>query len=70
VHWAKRYVLDHNKRHLAEMGVAEIEVFLTYRARDRWTSPSAKNSQNILSTPPPLRDFGLTPVIERMELVS
>jgi hypothetical protein len=30
VHWAKRYVLFHNKRHPAEMGVPEIEAFLTH----------------------------------------
>ncbi len=33
VHWAKRYILFHNKRHPAEMGAAEIEAFLTHLAK-------------------------------------
>ena len=32
VHWAKRYILFHNKRHPAEMGTTEIEAFLTHLA--------------------------------------
>jgi len=32
VHWTKRTILFHNKRHPAEMGVAVIETFLTYLA--------------------------------------
>ncbi len=31
VHWAKRYILFHNKRHPAEMGTPEIEALLTQR---------------------------------------
>ena len=33
VHWARRYILFHNKRHLAEMGAQEVEAFLTYLAK-------------------------------------
>jgi hypothetical protein len=29
VHWARRYILNHNKRHHAEMGALEIEAFLS-----------------------------------------
>ena len=29
VHWTKRYVFFHGKRHLAEMGAAEVAAFLT-----------------------------------------
>jgi len=32
VHWVKRYILFHNKRHPAEMGVSEIEAILTHLA--------------------------------------
>ncbi len=27
VHWIKRFILFHGKRHLQEMGVAEVEAF-------------------------------------------
>jgi hypothetical protein len=33
-HWAKRYILFHNKRHPAEIGSPEIEAFLTHLALD------------------------------------
>lgn len=29
VHWIKRYIYFHHKRHPAEMGGAEVEAFLT-----------------------------------------
>jgi integron integrase len=32
VHWARRFILFHNKRHPAEMGKEEIEAFLTHLA--------------------------------------
>ena len=36
VHWIKRYIFFHGKRHPAEMGAAEITAFLTaLAARDR-----------------------------------
>ena len=43
VHWAKRYILYHNKRHPAEMGAAEIEAFLTHLAKDESVSASTQN---------------------------
>ncbi len=43
VHWAKRYILFHHKRHPAEMGAAEIEAFLTYLAKDKHVSASTQN---------------------------
>jgi integron integrase len=32
VHWARRFILYHNKRHPAEMGAEEVEAFLTHLA--------------------------------------
>jgi integron integrase len=32
VHWAKRYILFHGKRHPKEMGAAEVEAFLSHLA--------------------------------------
>ncbi len=32
VHWVRRFILFHNKRHPAEMGAAEVEAFLTHLA--------------------------------------
>ena len=43
VHWARRYILYHNKRHPAEMGAAEIEAFLTYLAKEGYVSSSTQN---------------------------
>jgi len=43
VHWARRYILFHNKRHPAEMGAPEIEAFLTYLATERHVAPSTQN---------------------------
>lgn len=43
VHWAKRFILFHNKRHPAEMGVAEVEAFLTYLAKEGNVSSSTQN---------------------------
>ncbi len=43
VHWVKRYVLFHNKRHPREMGVAEVEAFLTSLAVVRHVSASTQN---------------------------
>ena len=43
VHWTKRYILFHNKRHPAEMGVVEIEAFLTYLAKEGNVSSSTQN---------------------------
>jgi integron integrase len=43
IHWAKRYILFHNKRHPAEMGVLEIEVFLSHLAQEANVSASTQN---------------------------
>jgi hypothetical protein len=32
IHWVKRYILFHGKRHPTEMGKAEVEAFLTHLA--------------------------------------
>ncbi len=43
VHWIKRFILFHNKRHPSEMGKAEIEVFLTDLAKDQNVTASTQN---------------------------
>jgi integron integrase len=43
VHWVKRYVLFHRKRHPAEMGAPEITQFLTALAVERHVSASTQN---------------------------
>ena len=43
VHWAKRYILFHNKRHPAEMATGEVEAFLTHLAKDENVSASTQN---------------------------
>ena len=43
VHWAKRYILFHNKRHPAEMGALEIEAFLSHMAQEANVSASTQN---------------------------
>ncbi|MBZ0092040.1 MAG: integron integrase [Sulfuricellaceae bacterium] len=43
VHWIKRFILFHGKRHPAEMGKDEVEVFLTSLAVDRNVSASTQN---------------------------
>ncbi len=43
VHWAKRYILFHNKRHPAEMGAPEIEAFLSHLAQEVNVSASTQN---------------------------
>jgi integrase len=40
VHWAKRYIFFHGKRHPGELGKPEIEAFLTSLAVDRHVSAS------------------------------
>ncbi|MFZ2724714.1 MAG: integron integrase [Methylococcaceae bacterium] len=44
VEWIKRFILFHHKRHPKEMGVVEIEAFLTYLAVDRHISASSQNT--------------------------
>jgi len=41
--WCKRYILYHNKRHPAEMGVPEIQAYITYLATDRNVAASTQN---------------------------
>jgi site-specific recombinase XerD len=43
IHWAKRYILYHNKRHPKDMHEAEVVSFLTHLAVDR---DVAANTQN------------------------
>jgi integron integrase len=43
VHWAKRYILYHNKRHPKDMGKLEIEQFLTHLATKLNVSPTTQN---------------------------
>ena len=43
VSWIKRYILFHNKRHPRDMGVPEIEAFLTYLAVDQNVAASTQN---------------------------
>ena len=35
IHWIKRYIFFHEKKHPAQMGADEITAFLTYLARER-----------------------------------
>lgn len=43
IQWIKRYILHHGKRHPREMGVAEVESFLTHLAVERNVSASTQN---------------------------
>jgi len=43
VHWIKRYIFFHNKRHPQEMGEAEIAIFLSSLASDDHVSASTQN---------------------------
>lgn len=43
VHWVKRYILFHNKRHPLEMDVSEVEAFLTHLAVHENVSASTQN---------------------------
>lgn len=41
--WAKRFILFHHKKHPKDMGVAEVEAFLTHLAVERNVSASTQN---------------------------
>ena len=41
--WARRFILFHNKRHPKDMGVPEIETFLTHLAVDGNVAASTQN---------------------------
>lgn len=43
IQWIKRYILHHGKRHPRDMGVAEVEDFLTHLAVTRNVSASTQN---------------------------
>ena len=43
VGWCTKYILFHNKRHPKDMGVPEIEAFLSYLATDRKVAASTQN---------------------------
>lgn len=43
VHWIKRFILFHDKRHPKEMGAAEVQAFLTYLAIDQNVAASTQN---------------------------
>ena len=43
VSWIRRFILFHDKRHPREMGIAEIEAFLTHLAVDQQVSASTQN---------------------------
>lgn len=42
LHWVKRYILFHGKRHPADMGKAEVEAFLTHLAVERKVAASTQ----------------------------
>ncbi len=43
VSWIKRFILFHDKRHPKDMGVPEIEAFLTHLAVDQHVAASTQN---------------------------
>ena len=43
LHWAKRFILFHGKRHPNSMGKREVEGFLTYLAVNRQVASSTQN---------------------------
>jgi len=43
VHWVKRYIFYHQKRHPEEMGKVEVEAFLTHLAVERNVAASTQN---------------------------
>ena len=43
IQWSRRYILFHNKRHPKEMGVPEIEAFLTHLAVEGNVAASSQN---------------------------
>ena len=43
LHWIKRYIWFHDRRHPAEMGAAEVTAFLTHLAREREVAAATQN---------------------------
>ena len=47
LHWIKRYILFHGKRHPKDMGAAQIEAFLTNLAEAEKVSASTRIASDI-----------------------
>ena len=43
IHWAKRFIFFHDKRHPKDMGLTEVEALLTHLAVDGQVSASTQN---------------------------
>lgn len=43
VHWVKRYIYFHGKRHPQEMGATEVTAFLNHLANDRQVAAATQN---------------------------
>lgn len=43
VHWVRRFILFHEKRHPREMGEREVTAFLSYLAVDKHVAASTQN---------------------------
>ena len=43
IHWCRRFILFHKKRHPQEMGTQEVQAFLNYLAVDQHVSASTQN---------------------------
>ena len=43
LHWARRFILFHDKRHPASMGASEVTAFLSHLAVERHCAPSTQN---------------------------
>lgn len=78
VHWAKRFILYHDKRHPAEMGKEEVEAFLVYLAVDQHVSASTQNQalsallflyNEVLEKPPGRIDVTWAKKPERLPVV-
>jgi integron integrase len=41
--WIRQYILFHNKKHPREMGVSEVQAFISHLASERIVSPSTQN---------------------------
>ena len=63
IDWARRYILYHDKRHPKDMGIPEIEKYLTYLAVERKISASTQNPCTELIEAKPLQEsFSFTPM--------
>ena len=48
LHWVRRYIYFHGKRHPQEMGGSEVEAFLSHLATEGRVSPSTQNQAALL----------------------